>query len=125
MAKVVVALVDGHPVELVLPACRHVALERLRQILNAKDVRLASEADLEKYFLDVDIGAVPPLRHWEGIDVLMDRSLEVEGDILFRAGTHEDAVRLSFQDWYEMVRPQVAGFSEPVAPPAHHFASRQ
>jgi hypothetical protein len=43
----------------------------------------------------------------------MDRSLNVEGDILFQAGTHSDAVRLSFRDWYELVNPQVATFSEP------------
>jgi hypothetical protein len=43
----------------------------------------------------------------------MDRSLKVEGDILFQAGTHADAIRLSFRDWYEMVNPQVATLSEP------------
>jgi hypothetical protein len=40
-------------------------------------------------------------------------SEDVEGDILFQAGTHSDAVRLNFRDWYEMVQPQVATFSEP------------
>jgi hypothetical protein len=44
---------------------------------------------------------------------LMDRSLNVEGQILFQAGTHADAVSLNFRDWYEMVNPQVATFSEP------------
>jgi prolyl-tRNA editing enzyme YbaK/EbsC (Cys-tRNA(Pro) deacylase) len=59
------------------------------------------------------VGAIPALRHWKDVDVLMDRSLQVEGNILFQAGTHADAVRLSFYDWYEMVKPQVASFSEP------------
>jgi hypothetical protein len=43
----------------------------------------------------------------------LDRSLTVGGKILFQAGTHADAVRLNFADWYEMVKPQVASFSEP------------
>jgi hypothetical protein len=47
------------------------------------------------------------------VEVLMDRSLNVEGPILFQAGTHADAVRLNFRDWYELVHPQVATFSEP------------
>ena len=62
------------------------------------------------------MGAAPPLRHWPGVDVLMDRALEVEGDILFQAGTHADAVRLNFRDWYKLVRPQVASFSAPAEP---------
>jgi Ala-tRNA(Pro) deacylase len=113
VAKVVVVLVDGRPVELILPASRHVNLDRVRTVLQAQEVRLASEAELEKVFTECVVGAIPALRHWKGIDVLMDRSLTAQGKILFQAGTHADAVRLNFRDWYEMVKPQVATFSEP------------
>jgi Ala-tRNA(Pro) deacylase len=113
VAKVVVAMVDGQPVELVLPASRHVDLSRVRAILAANDVRLATEEEMEKFFTDCELGAIPPLRHWEKVNVLMDRLLNVEGDILFQAGTHADAIRLNFRDWYELVNPQVATFSEP------------
>lgn len=116
VAKVVVVMADGRPVELVLPASRHVDLDRVRMVLNTKDVRLATEEEMDRYFTDCERGAVPPLRHWENVDVLMDRSLNVEGDIVFQAGTHADAVRLRFSDWYEMVKPQVASFSEPLEP---------
>jgi Ala-tRNA(Pro) deacylase len=113
VAKVVVVMADGHPVELILPASHHVALDRVRTVLHAHDIRLATEAEMEKYFTDCEVGAIPALRHWKDVDVLMDRSLTVEGDILLQAGTHADAVRLNFRDWYEMVKPQVATFSEP------------
>ena len=113
LAKVVVVMADGHPVELVLPASRHVNLDRLRTVIHAHELRLATEAELEKFFTDCEVGAIPPLRHWKDVAVLMDRSLNVEGDFLFQAGTHADAVRLNFRDWYEMVNPQVATFSEP------------
>ena len=113
VAKVVVVIADGRPVELILPASRHVDLDRVRTVLHAYDVRLASEAEMEKFFTDCEVGAIPPLRHWKNMDVLMDRSLNVAGQILFQAGTHADAVRLNFRDWYEMVKPQVATFSEP------------
>jgi Ala-tRNA(Pro) deacylase len=113
VAKVVVVMADGRPVELVLPASRHVNLDRVRTVLHAHEVRLASEDEMKKFFLDCEVGAIPALRHWKNIDVLMDRSLNVEGDILFQAGTHADAIRLNFRDWYEMVNPQVATFSEP------------
>lgn len=112
VAKVVVVMVDGRPVELILPASRHVNLDRVRQVLGASQVRLASEEEMTKFFTDCEVGAVPALRHWQGVEVLMDRALQAEGDILFQAGTHADAIRLNFQDWYEMVHPQVATFSE-------------
>jgi Ala-tRNA(Pro) deacylase len=113
VAKVVVAMADNRPVELILPASRHVNLDRVRTVLHAHQIRMATEEELEKFFTDCEVGAIPALRHWKGVDVLMDRSLNVEGDILFQAGTHADAVRLNFRDWYEMVNPQVTTFSEP------------
>jgi Ala-tRNA(Pro) deacylase len=113
VAKVVVVIADGRLVELILPASRHVDLDRVRTVLNARQVRLASEDEMDKYFTGCELGAIPALRHWKDIPVVMDRSLEVVGDILFQAGTHSDAVCLNFGDWYEMVNPQVATFSEP------------
>jgi Ala-tRNA(Pro) deacylase len=112
VAKVVVVMADGRPVELILPASRHVNLKRAREVLNAREVRLATEEEMEKFFAGCEVGAVPALRHWENVDVLMDRSLNVAGDILFQAGTHADAIRLNFRDWYELVGPQVASFSD-------------
>jgi Ala-tRNA(Pro) deacylase len=113
VAKVVVVIADGRPVELILPASRHVSLERVRTVIPAQEVRLATEDEMVKFFSDCEVGAMPALRHWTDVDVLMDRSFTVEGDILFQAGTHADAVRLNFRDWYEMVQPRVATFSEP------------
>ena len=113
VAKVVVVMADGRPVELILTASRNVNLDRVRTVLHANEVRLATEAEMEKFFTDCEVGAIPALRHWKDVAVLMDRSLNIEGQILFQAGTHADAVRLNFRDWYEMVNPQVATFSEP------------
>jgi Ala-tRNA(Pro) deacylase len=116
VAKVVVVIVDGRPIELILPASRHVNLERIRDLKRAQDVRLATEEEIEKYFSDCEVGAIPALRHWQNVDVLMDRSLAVDGKILIQAGTHEDAVRLNYRDWFELVQPQVATFTEPAEP---------
>jgi Ala-tRNA(Pro) deacylase len=116
VAKVVVVIADGRLVELVLPASRYVKLEKVRRVLGASAVRLATEQEMAQWFQDCEVGATPALRHWAGVDVLMDATLNIEGDILFQAGTHQDAVRLNFSDWYDLVRPQVASFSEPAEP---------
>src|SRR5262249_10543964 len=80
VAKVVVAMADGRPVELILPASRHVLLDRVRRLLGAKDVRLATEPEIERTFTDCEVGAIPALRHWQA-EVLMDESMRVAGDI--------------------------------------------
>lgn len=116
VAKVVVVLADGRPVELVLPATRRVSLALVRKLLDAEDVRLATEDEMAQFFGGCEVGAMPALRPGKEVPVLMDRSLKVEGDILFQAGTHRDAVRLDFQDWFELVRPQVASFAAPLEP---------
>jgi Ala-tRNA(Pro) deacylase len=118
VAKVVVAIADGRFVELVLPASRRVVLEQVRAVLGARDVRLAAEEEMDRVFSDCERGAVPPLPHGQDVAVLMDASMKVSGEILFQAGTHEDAVRLRFDDWFALVNPRVDSFTEP-AVPAH------
>jgi Ala-tRNA(Pro) deacylase len=126
LAKVVVVMADGHPVELVLPASRRVVLDRVRDILGAKEVRLASEAEMQRDFNDCETGALPPLRHWKDVTVMMDFAMEVVGDIVFQAGTHQDTIRLKFQDWFSLVSPRVEAFSEPEHPASEEiFCDRE
>ncbi|HWB12154.1 MAG TPA: YbaK/EbsC family protein [Pirellulales bacterium] len=113
VAKVVIAMADGLPVELVLPATRHVVMDRLRKVLNAHDVRFATEHEIERCFADVEPGSIPPLPHrqWHEVPVIMDEAMKVDGELLIQAGTHTDAVRLQFDDWFKLVKPRVEQFS--------------
>jgi Ala-tRNA(Pro) deacylase len=113
VAKVVGIIADGQPVELVLPASRRVMLDRVRQLLGVTHARLASEKELQQHFPDCEVGAIPALRHWRGVDVMMDGHLSGNGEILIVGGTHCDAIRMRFDDWFEMVNPRVEMFSEP------------
>jgi Ala-tRNA(Pro) deacylase len=115
VAKVVVVMADERPVELVLPASRRVVLERVRDLLGARQVRLATEDEMARFFPDAEPGAIPALRHWPNVEVLMDTTMDVVGDIVLQAGTHADAVRLRFYDWYKIVAPREGVFSEPEA----------
>jgi Ala-tRNA(Pro) deacylase len=112
LAKVVVVIADGHPMELVIPASRRVVLERLQQMVGAKSIRLASEAEMDRIFDDVETGAIPALRHWKDVDVIMDESMKVDGSIVIQGGTHQDTLTLRFSDWFEMVQPKVGSFTE-------------
>lgn len=111
VAKVVVVIADGRFVELVLPATRQVSLERVREVLKAREVRLATEAEMEHHLSEAEVGAAPPLRHWPDVPIIMDKSMKVKGDILMQAGTHTGAVRVRFDDWFSLVHPRVESFS--------------
>ena len=115
VAKVVCVLADGRPVELVLPASRRVDLDRLRDILRANEVRLGSEKEMERCFPDCEVGAVPALRHWDGVEMIMDGHLCRGGDIFILGGTHRDAFRMRFDDWFALANPRVECFCEPDA----------
>ncbi len=117
VAKTVIVMADDRPVELVLPASRRIRLDRVRELVGAADVRLASEVELARYFADCELGAIPPLRHWKDVEVLMDESMKVEGEILFQAATHRDAVRMNFADWFRLVQPRIGRFTDPEALP--------
>jgi Ala-tRNA(Pro) deacylase len=112
MAKVVVVVADGQTVELVIPASRRVMLDSVQLMLGARSVRLASEAEMDRIFDDVDTGAIPALRHWKDVDVIMDEAMKVDGEILLQGGTHQDSVKLEFRDWYKLVQPRVGSFTE-------------
>jgi Ala-tRNA(Pro) deacylase len=79
VAKVVAVVADGRPVALVVPASRRVVLGRVRELLGAREVRLASEAEMDATFTGCETGAIPPLRRWEGVDVVMDNAMRVAG----------------------------------------------
>jgi Ala-tRNA(Pro) deacylase len=113
VAKVVCVMVNGWPMELVLPASRRVILEQVGLVLETDSVRLATEKETERYFTDCETGAIPALRHWKGVEVIMDGHLRVDGDIYILGGTHRDALRVPFDEWFAMVNPRVELLSEP------------
>ena len=112
-AKVVICFVDGEPVEAVLPAPLAVNLDRLLKIVGGSDIRLAREDDLRRLFPDCEPGAMPPFGPLYGQQVFVDLALTEEPEIVFNAGTHTEAIRMSWRDFAVSVRPIVGRFAEP------------
>jgi Ala-tRNA(Pro) deacylase len=113
IAKVVGVIADNQPIELILPASRRVDLKRVAALVGAERARLATEEELGRLFPDCEVGAIPALRHWQGVELIMDESLAGGGDLFILGGTHSDAIRIRFDDWFELVKPRVEDFSEP------------
>jgi Ala-tRNA(Pro) deacylase len=112
-AKVVVCVVDDHPIEAVVPAPLMVDFPRLLDLAGGTTIRLAEEDELRQFFPGCDAGAMPPLGPLYGHEVFVDVSLAAETEIVFSAGTHVDAIAMRWADFARTVRPIVGRFSAP------------
>jgi Ala-tRNA(Pro) deacylase len=106
VAKVVVVKADQYFVMTVLPSTWRIDLKRLRDVLEACDVRLATEAECANLFPDCQVGTMPPF----GNDVYVDQLLTEDESIVFEAGTYVGAIKLRYKDFANLVRPKVAAF---------------
>ena len=115
VAKTVVVKADDRFVMAVLPASARVDLPALREQLRARQLRLAKEVEFQELFPDSDVGAMPPFGNLYEVPVCAERSLADDEEILFNAGTHEDAIRMSYADFSRLVEPKVFSFAS-IAP---------
>src|SRR5262245_60869272 len=106
LAKVVVVKADEELVVVVLSASERLNLDAVRQTLNCSQCRMATAREIAERFSDCEVGAIPPLRHWEGVRMLADaRIMELKGPMMFQAGTHEDAIEMACDDWRRIAQP--------------------
>lgn len=110
VAKPVVVQADGKYYMCVVPACCKVDLDLLRQHLEAGEVVLVSEKEMEKLFPDCELGAEPPLGMMYGMTTLMDEMLAKDDYLVFQAGQHDQAVRIDRQTYESLVQPRVLAF---------------
>lgn len=94
----------------VLPGARHVKLEKLAAAVG-KPVRLATELEFVDLFPDCELGAMPPFGALYNLPVYMDESLAKDADVVFNAGTHHDAVRVSYEDFVRLAGPKICSFA--------------
>jgi Ala-tRNA(Pro) deacylase len=113
IAKTVMIKIDGELAMAVLPASRDVDLEILEAVLGADRVRLAGESHFKRHFPDCETGAMPPFGNLYGMKVFVDEGLTHDRVIAFQAGNHSEAIRMAYQDFARLVRPEVLSFSTP------------
>ena len=112
-AKVVICVIDGEPVEAVVPAPSVVNLDQLLDLAGGQAIRLADEVELRRLFPDCEPGSMPPFGPLYGQTVYVDAALAAEPTIAFNAGTHTDAIAIRWNDFVKMVNPIVGKFAEP------------
>jgi Ala-tRNA(Pro) deacylase len=111
VAKPVVIKADGKFIMCVLAACYKIDLGALKKQLGAKSVDLADENEIGNIFDDCELGAEPPFGNLYDLPVIMDKALEKDDHIMFQAGTHDTAIRMSMKDYQTLVKPKLLEFS--------------
>jgi Ala-tRNA(Pro) deacylase len=107
VAKTVVVFGDGEYYMVVVPASKLVDFQELRPALGLSQVRMATEDELGKLFLDCELGAMPPIGQLYGLTVYLDSSLAGEPAIAFNAGTHSEVIRMRTAEYRRLANPIV------------------
>jgi Ala-tRNA(Pro) deacylase len=110
-AKVVVGFADGEPIQAVVPANYDVDFECLARIIGVPHVRMATEDELEWLYPECETGAMPPLGPLFRQLVFVDERLADCDEIVFNAGTFDDAVAMTYADFAAITRPIVGSFA--------------
>lgn len=96
----------------VFPANRRINFKRLRGVLGARRLRLATPEEVET-ITGLTKGAIPPLGNLFGLPTYMDPALLEEEFIYFNAGSHTHSVRMRSADLLRLVQPTVTSFTDP------------
>jgi len=108
MAKVVVVRPSsGPPLMAVVPASCRLDLKHLEAVAGQRGLGLVPEAEMHDVFPDCETGAMPPFGNLYGLPVYVDEHFAREKELLFQAGNHREAVRLSWTDFEKLVHPTV------------------
>lgn len=110
VAKIVMVKADAYFVMSVLPSTWRVNLKQLGDVLEAREVRLATEAEIANLFPDCQVGTMPPFGNLYGVEVYVDQLLAEDESIIFEAGTYVGAIKLRYKDFAALVRPKIAAF---------------
>ena len=105
-AKVVMIKSGEQRLMAVLPADHQIDLEKVGKVIG-ETASLGSEMEFKSLFPDCAIGAMPPFGNLYGLPTYVDKSLAAQDYIVFEAGTHSDAIKLSYRDYEKIVKPQV------------------
>ncbi len=111
VAKTVMAKVDGQMSMFVLPATYQLDLEKCKKALNAKEVELATEEEFKYLFPECEIGAMPPFGNLYGLPVYACKELASNDEIAFNAGSHRELIKLSFDDFERLAKPNIIDVS--------------
>lgn len=96
-----------------LPASKRLDLKKLAKVLKVKAVEMAPEKIMKKLY-QVEPGAMTPFSVMYKLPMLIDKSLLTAKDVVGRAGSFKDSVRLKISDLIRVSEAKTASFTESI-----------
>ena len=109
LAKSVILQDDAGCVMAVLPADKQLMVGEFSRLLGRYKLRLADEARIAQLFDDCEPGAIPPVGMAWGIQTIVDEELESNEVVYMEGGDHKRLLRLSHDQFHELMRAQPHG----------------
>jgi len=110
IGKTLLVKADKRYVLVVLPANRRVDLAKLKTVLQAKKITIATENDMVRE-LKVKPGAITPFGTLHKLEVVVDATLLKAKSILLGAGSFTESLRLKVKDFVKIENAKLARFT--------------
>jgi Ala-tRNA(Pro) deacylase len=88
-------------------------LDVLREEIGCGRLRLASEAEFNDAFPTCKPGAIPPFGNIFNLQTYCDTNISGNRDIEFNAGSHDETIRMRFEDYKRLANPKMIHFAQP------------
>jgi Ala-tRNA(Pro) deacylase len=114
MVKSVILKDDqGRLIMAVLSANDVANLDVLRQAIGCGKLQLASETEFAHAFPTCKPGAMPPFGNLFNLPTYCDTDLARNREIEFNAGSHDETIRMQFEDYKRLADPILVHFAQP------------
>ena len=94
-------------VMLVFPGDLKFDSSKVKEILNVKDIRFATEDEIKEITDGVQLGGVPPFGNLFNLEVLVDKKLFNNEKIVFNAGDRRVSIAIKTEDYKKLVNPKI------------------
>jgi Ala-tRNA(Pro) deacylase len=112
VAKTVLLRSTDELVVAVLPASMKIDFKRVCRLPGEPKLGLATEFEIAAHCPDCDFGVLPPFGSRYGLKTIVDSSLTDDEYIWCEGNTHEEAIRMKFEDFRRLEQPIIAPIAE-------------
>ena len=104
---------DGKLIMAVLCSNDVANLDTLREEIGCRKLRLAYESEFNVAFPTCKPGAIPPFGNLFNLLTYCDTNLSRNREVEFNAGSHDETIRMQFEDYKRLANPKMVHFAQP------------
>ena len=107
VAKTIVVTTGERNIRILLPASERLDMHKLRELFEARELRLLTESELEERYPEFEPGAVPPTGGPDD-ELIIDQRISGRRRVVFEAGSHDCSIKVDATDLVSLSRARVA-----------------